>query len=96
MALSSVTRRFSTEADVEQALSVAHGIFRDRSQWLSKPRRIEILQRAAELIIARKVAIATQAASEGGKPLRDSITESSVVSTVSSIASRCCAPKAAT
>lgn len=25
----------STEADVEQALSIAHGIFRDRSQWLS-------------------------------------------------------------
>ena len=65
----------STEADVEQALSVAHGIFRDRSQWLSKPQRIEILQRSAELIAARKLEIATQAASEGGKPLKDSITE---------------------
>ena len=65
----------STGADVEHALSIAHGLFRDRSQWLSKPRRIEILQRAAELIAARKVEIATQAASEGGKPLKDSITE---------------------
>ncbi|MGE8064503.1 aldehyde dehydrogenase family protein [Pseudomonas sp. NPDC089569] len=65
----------STQADVEQALSVAHGIFRDRNQWLSKPRRIEILHRAAELVSARKVEIATQAASEGGKPLKDSLAE---------------------
>jgi acyl-CoA reductase-like NAD-dependent aldehyde dehydrogenase len=65
----------STEADVEQALTVAHGLFRDRSQWLSKPRRIEILHRAAELIGERKIKIATQAASEGGKPLKDSIAE---------------------
>ncbi|MCW8277381.1 aldehyde dehydrogenase family protein [Pseudomonas sp. PCH199] len=65
----------STEADVEQALTVAHGLFRDRDQWLSKPRRIEILHRAAELIGERKVEIATQAASEGGKPLKDSLAE---------------------
>jgi acyl-CoA reductase-like NAD-dependent aldehyde dehydrogenase len=65
----------STEADVEQALTVAHGIFRDRHQWLTKPQRIEILQRTADLIDERKVEIATQAASEGGKPLKDSITE---------------------
>jgi acyl-CoA reductase-like NAD-dependent aldehyde dehydrogenase len=65
----------STGVDVEQALTVAHGLFCDRSQWLSKPRRIEILHRAAELIGERKIKIATQAASEGGKPLKDSIAE---------------------
>ncbi len=65
----------STQADVEQALAVAHSIFRDRNQWLSKPKRIEILRHAAELISARRVQIATQAANEGGKPLKDSITE---------------------
>jgi acyl-CoA reductase-like NAD-dependent aldehyde dehydrogenase len=65
----------STLADVEQVLAVAHSIFRDRNQWLSKPKRIEILHRAAELISTRKVQIATQAANEGGKPLKDSITE---------------------
>ncbi|WP_160109654.1 aldehyde dehydrogenase family protein [Pseudomonas izuensis] len=65
----------STQADVEQALGVAHGLFSDRSQWLSKPRRIEILHRAAQLIGERKIEIATQAAREGGKPLKDSIAE---------------------
>lgn len=65
----------STEADIERALSVAHAIFRNRKQWLSKPERIEILNRAGQLISSRKVEIATQAASEGGKPLKDSIAE---------------------
>lgn len=65
----------ATAADVEQALSVAHGLFRDRSQWLSKPRRIEILHRAAGLVAERKLEIATQAAAEGGKPLKDSLAE---------------------
>lgn len=65
----------STEAEIENALVVAHAKFRDRSNWLSKSQRIEILQRAAELIRLRKLELATQAASEGGKPLRDSITE---------------------
>lgn len=65
----------STAADVEQALSVAHDLFRDRGQWLSMPRRIEILHRAAGLIAERKVEIATQAASEGGKPFKDSLAE---------------------
>jgi len=65
----------SSEAEVETALSVAYEIFRDRKQWLSKPKRIEILKRTAELINERKVVIATQAAREGGKPLKDSITE---------------------
>ncbi|SPO55751.1 NAD-dependent aldehyde dehydrogenase [Pseudomonas sp. JV551A1] len=65
----------TSEIEVEQALQTAHAIFRDRKQWLSKPERIEILERAATLISERKVEIATQAASEGGKPLKDSITE---------------------
>jgi len=65
----------STEADVEQALSIAHGLFRDRSQWLSTPRRIDILHRAAQLISERKIEITTQAASEGGKPFKDSLAE---------------------
>ena len=65
----------STEADVEQALSIAHGLFRDRSQWLPTPRRIDILHRAAQLISERKIEITTQAASEGGKPFKDSLAE---------------------
>jgi acyl-CoA reductase-like NAD-dependent aldehyde dehydrogenase len=65
----------SSEAEVENAVATAYSIFRDRKQWLSKTKRIEVLKRAAELISERKIVIATQAAREGGKPLRDSITE---------------------
>lgn len=65
----------ATKIEVEQALQTAHAIFSNRKQWLSKPKRIEILERAATLITKRKVEIALQAASEGGKPLKDSIAE---------------------
>lgn len=65
----------SSEADVEHALSVAHTLFRNRQKWLSKPERIEILERTAQIISERKEQIALQAAREGGKPLKDSITE---------------------
>lgn len=65
----------SCEADIENALTIAHAIFRDRKRWLSKIKRIEILERAAAIIAERKVCIATQAAREGGKPLKDSLTE---------------------
>ena len=65
----------SSEADVEDALSTAHALFKDRSRWLTKIQRIDILTRAAELIGERRVEIARQAAQEGGKPLKDSLTE---------------------
>ena len=65
----------SSEADVENALSTAHALFKDRSRWLTKIQRIAILSRAAELIGERRVDIARQAAQEGGKPLKDSLTE---------------------
>jgi acyl-CoA reductase-like NAD-dependent aldehyde dehydrogenase len=61
--------------DVERALATAHALHRDRRQWLSKPRRIAILGRAAELIAQRREALARQAAHEGGKPYRDSLVE---------------------
>lgn len=61
--------------DVERALATAHSLYRDRRGWLSKPQRIAILRRAAELIASRREAIARQAAHEGGKPYRDSLVE---------------------
>jgi acyl-CoA reductase-like NAD-dependent aldehyde dehydrogenase len=42
---------------------------------LSKPRRIEILKRAAEIIKERREELALEAAREGGKPLMDSLVE---------------------
>lgn len=65
----------STAEDVDAALARAYALFRDRKGWLSKVTRMQILERAAELIGARRQAIALQAAREGGKPLKDSLTE---------------------
>ncbi|MFJ3522701.1 aldehyde dehydrogenase family protein [Pseudomonas sp. NPDC090203] len=65
----------SSATDVEHALDVAHGLFRDRAGWLPKTQRIEVLHRAAVIVRARKLEIATQAAREGGKPIKDSIAE---------------------
>jgi acyl-CoA reductase-like NAD-dependent aldehyde dehydrogenase len=65
----------ASATDVEHALDVAHRLFQSRAGWLPKTRRIEVLHRTAEIIRARKLEIATQAAREGGKPLKDSIAE---------------------
>ena len=60
---------------VDAALSTAYDLFRDRSSWLSIPERVAILARTAELMQAQKVELAKLAASEGGKPLQDSLVE---------------------
>ena len=65
----------SSQQDVEKALATAHALYRDRDGWLSKPRRIEILQRAAEIIKERREDLARNSAREGGKPLADSLVE---------------------
>lgn len=65
----------STVEDVDAALAKAHSLFRNRKAWLPKTTRIQILSRAAGLIEARRHHLALQAASEGGKPLKDSLLE---------------------
>ena len=60
---------------IEDALSTAERLFRDRKAWLPPWRRIEILERAAALMGERVEALALQAAREGGKPLVDSRVE---------------------
>lgn len=62
-------------AGVEQALTTAYRLFRDRAGWLSVPRRIEILERATSLMAAQAEFLAVEAAREGGKPLMDSRVE---------------------
>ena len=63
------------EATIEAALVTAHSLFRDRSRWLPRPQRIEILRRAAALLEERSEQFATEATREGGKPLADSRVE---------------------
>ncbi len=65
----------STMEDVEKAMATAHALYRNRDGWLSKPKRIEILRRAAEIIKERRQELAVQSAREGGKPLMDSLVE---------------------
>jgi acyl-CoA reductase-like NAD-dependent aldehyde dehydrogenase len=63
------------ESGVDQALTTAYGIYRDRKQWLPAPTRIEILEKTAEIMRSRFDDLAKEAAREGGKPLTDSIVE---------------------
>ena len=65
----------ATTETVEQALATAHALFRDRSRWLSKVQRIEILGRTVELMEQQAPLLARLAAQEGGKPLADSRVE---------------------
>nr|CRH04309.1 Putative NAD-dependent aldehyde dehydrogenases [Candidatus Magnetococcus massalia] len=60
---------------VESYLEQAWRLFRARHQWLPAYRRIEILERAAQLMEARQGELAFQIANEGGKPLIDARVE---------------------
>lgn len=62
-------------AAVEHALATAHALFRNRDAWLPQARRIEILEKAAHILISRAEALALASAREGGKPLVDSRVE---------------------
>ena len=62
-------------AAVEKALATAHELFHDRKKWLSTETRIAILKKAAETMTREKEELAKLAASEGGKPLIDSLVE---------------------
>ena len=62
-------------AEVEDALTVAHGLFNDPSQWIPAHRRIAILEQTAEIMRSRMEELARLAAQEGGKPLTDSRVE---------------------
>jgi acyl-CoA reductase-like NAD-dependent aldehyde dehydrogenase len=57
------------------AMTTAQNVFRDKSRWLKPARRIQILERTAEIMTEQFEALAILAASEGGKPLLDSRVE---------------------
>lgn len=60
---------------VEQALSTAQALYRDRDSWIDAASRLAILERTAALMAARHEELAAGAAAEGGKPLMDSRVE---------------------
>ena len=61
--------------EVEKAITRAKGIFDNRSQWLPKHERVEIMARAISLMESEKEALVKMAAQEGGKPYKDSVVE---------------------
>ena len=61
--------------DVEAALTKAHQLFSDRSNWLPAYQRIEILEKTVELMSTQVKELTELAASEGGKPYADSEVE---------------------
>ncbi len=60
---------------VDDAMTAAHALFRDRSAWLSVPERIEILARSADIMESQVEELTLLAANEGGKPYTDSKVE---------------------
>lgn len=60
---------------VDVALGIAHSLFRDRDAWLSVPDRLAILSKAAEIMSSQVEELTLLAASEGGKPYKDSKVE---------------------
>lgn len=60
---------------VESALDNAHALFIDKKRWLSAEQRIDVLEKAADIMQSRFDELAVEAAREGGKPLADSKVE---------------------
>ena len=65
----------ASEKQIDQALGRAYALFRARDGWLPVHERVAILERTAQLMTGQREQLALQAASEGGKPLNDSLVE---------------------
>lgn len=63
------------ERQVEELLATAHSLFNDRSRWLPKHQRIEILEKTAQIMSTRVEELTKIATEEGGKPYTDSKVE---------------------
>lgn len=63
------------EKTVFAILDRSYALYRDKSKWLSKVERIKILEKTMELVAQNREKFALEAATEGGKPFRDSIVE---------------------
>lgn len=60
---------------IEQALSTAYQLYRDKKAWLPLPERIAILEKLQNFMLLHQEELAVGAAAEGGKPLIDSRVE---------------------
>ena len=60
---------------IDKYLDIAHGLFRNRKNWLPAHKRIEVLKNTAKIMAERFEKLAFQIANEGGKPLIDARVE---------------------
>ena len=60
---------------IDQAMNVAYSLYRDKDSWLPLHKRIEILEKTAQIMVQEQERLAIEAAQEGGKPLVDSKVE---------------------
>ena len=61
--------------EMNTAIDRAYGLFEDRSNWLPKYKRVEILEKIAKLMEERSEEIINTSAREGGKPYMDTKVE---------------------
>ncbi|MGK0256211.1 MAG: acyl-CoA reductase-like NAD-dependent aldehyde dehydrogenase, partial [Arcobacteraceae bacterium] len=66
---------FSNVEEVQAAVDLAHDTFHDHKNALPKYKRIEILEKVAEIMSSQIEELTTLCASEGGKPYMDSKVE---------------------
>ncbi len=64
-----------TASDVEKTITKAKAIFDDRSKWIPKHERVQILERAKDIMSNQIEELTIVAAEEGGKPYVDSEVE---------------------
>ena len=62
-------------AEMQAVIDRAHSLFLDRSKWLAKYKRVEILEKIAKLMEERSEEIIRTSAQEGGKPWMDTKVE---------------------
>ena len=53
---------------IDQALEVAYSLYRSKDGWLPLHKRIEILEKTAQIMLQQSEQLALEAAREGGKP----------------------------
>ncbi|WP_251358037.1 aldehyde dehydrogenase family protein [Kangiella sp. TOML190] len=63
------------EQHLDDVLSSAEALYLDKDNWMTVHQRVQILQKAAEIIRSRVEDLTNLAASEGGKPYLDSKVE---------------------
>jgi acyl-CoA reductase-like NAD-dependent aldehyde dehydrogenase len=63
------------QTHIEQALTTAYQLFRNKKAWIPLPERIVILEKLQNFLLLHQEELAVGAAAEGGKPLIDSRVE---------------------